>query len=334
MPTLNKFFIEKILHPRLAHIKRIEDELAQRPDQIQPLEDAPVRFNHPERVVQSVIDGKTDMSDMMTFGTAPLFIASMLGVLKANAAIDKNPSQPRTTITPDEIKELTALANSLKCEIGFAKLDHLYIFKDKSISFDNSIVLAMEMEADAMATAPSYDANLEVQKIYKDLGVAGNKIAAWLRKKGFACHAVPPRNGLTLHPPMAVKAGLGGFGLHGLCITKAFGPRIRVSAVHTNITNLPFYAGHDHDWITDYCQKCKLCIDACPGEAFFDPPIPKENGIVTHVDQEKCFPFFAENHGCAVCISICPFSKVDYDKLKGKTGEKVIGELRASLSTV
>ena len=83
------------------------------------------------------------------------------------------------------------------CVIGFAKLDHLYIFKDKSISFDNSIVLAMEMEAGAIATAPSDAANYEVQKIYKDLGEAGNKIAGWLREKGFACHAVPPRNGLT-----------------------------------------------------------------------------------------------------------------------------------------
>jgi len=70
MSNINKIFIEKILHPRLTHIKRVEDELAQRPDQIHPLEDAPVRFNHPERVVQSVIDGKADMKDMMTFGTS------------------------------------------------------------------------------------------------------------------------------------------------------------------------------------------------------------------------------------------------------------------------
>jgi epoxyqueuosine reductase QueG len=200
--------------------------------------------------------------------------------------------------------------------IGFAKLDHLYIFKDKSISFDNSIVLAMEMDAEAISQAPSDPTNYEVQKIYKLLGEAGNKIARWLRKRGFASHAVPPRNGLTLHPPMAVKAGLGYYGLHGLCITEAFGPRVRVSAVHTNITNLPFYEGKEHEWIAEYCDKCKLCITKCPGEAFYDPPQPKDNGIVTHVDQEKCFPFFAENQGCAVCIAVCPFSKESYHTLK------------------
>jgi epoxyqueuosine reductase QueG len=172
------------------------------------------------------------------------------------------------------------------------------------------------MEADALLSAPSYPANYEAQRVYKVLGDAGNKLADWLREQGFACHAAPPRNGLTLHPPMAVKAGIGYFGLHGLCISKEFGPRVRVSAVHTNITNLPFYEGHDHDWIGDYCQKCKLCIKQCPGDAFFDPPIHKDNGIVTHIDQEKCFPYFADNHGCAVCIAVCPFSKQDYDLLK------------------
>lgn len=321
MAIISDLFLKKVMLPRLEHIKKVEDELAKRPDQILPLEDAPVRFNHPERAVQSVLEGEMDLKGMVTPRLAPLFLSSMLGVLKANRSIADNPAHPRTEITPTEIEELQALAKNLNCLIGFAKLDHLYIFKDKSISFDNSIVLAMEMEADAIATAPSYAANYEVQRIYKELGEAGNKIADWLRRRGFACHAVPPRNGLTLHPPMAVKAGLGYFGLHGLCISEEFGPRIRVSAVHTNITNLPFYEGHDHDWIADYCEKCRLCIEACPGDAFYAPPIPRDNGIVTHVDQEKCFPFFAENHGCAVCISICPFSKVDYHKLKGAVAE-------------
>ena len=185
MADLSKFFLTKIMGPRLTHIKKVEDELAQRPDQIQPRPDAPVRFNHPERAVQHVLEGKMSMKGMITPKLAPVFLASMLGVLKANRDIDKNPPKPRMLITPEEIRELEALAKNLKCEIGFAKLDHLYIFKDKSISFDNSIVLAMEMDADAIATSPSYASNFEVQKIYKDLGAAGNKIADWLRKKDF-----------------------------------------------------------------------------------------------------------------------------------------------------
>jgi hypothetical protein len=75
-----------------------------------------------------------------------------------------------------------ALAKRLNCEISFAKLDHLYIFKNKSISIDDSIVLVMERHADAIATSPSYASNVEVQIIFKDDGKAGSKIADWLRK--------------------------------------------------------------------------------------------------------------------------------------------------------
>lgn len=316
MSKISHFFLNKVMLPRLAHIKQVEDDLAKRPDQFQPLEDAPVRFNHPEKTMQLVLDGKMTLNGMVTPRLAPLFLSSMLGVLSANKSIKDNPANPRTEIAPEELDELIAYAHDFDCVIGFAKLDHLFIFKGKSISFDNSIVLAMEMDAEAISQAPSHPTNYEVQKIYKVLGDAGNKIAKWLREKGFACHAVPPRNGLTLHPPMAEMAGIGFHGLHGLCITKEFGPRIRLSAVHTNITNLPFYDGNDHEWIADYCDKCRLCIQKCPGDAFFDEPIHKENGIITHIDQEKCFPFFAENQGCAVCIAVCPFSKTGYDSLK------------------
>jgi epoxyqueuosine reductase QueG len=60
-------------------------------------------------------------------------------------------------------------------------------------------------------------------------------------------------------------------------------------------------------------RKDQLCIDACPGDAFYDQPIPNDNGIVTHIDQEKCFSFFAENYGCAVCITVCLFCRIDYE---------------------
>ena len=149
MSMIRDFFLKKTMLPRLEHIKKVEDELAERPDQIQPLEDAPVRFNHPERAVQRALAGKMDLKGMVTPGLAPLFLSSMLGVLKANKSIADNPAFPRTEITPTEIEELQALAKSFNCLIGFAKLDHLYIFKDKSISFDNSIVLAMDMEAES-----------------------------------------------------------------------------------------------------------------------------------------------------------------------------------------
>ena len=114
MSIVSDLFLKKVMLPRLEHIKKVEDELAKRPDQIMPLEDAPVRFNHPERAVQSVLEGKMDLKGMVTPRLAPLFLSSMLGVLKANRSIADNPAHPRTEITPTELEELQALAKNLR----------------------------------------------------------------------------------------------------------------------------------------------------------------------------------------------------------------------------
>jgi epoxyqueuosine reductase QueG len=33
------------------------------------------------------------------------------------------------------------------------------------------------------------------------------------------------------------------------------------------------------------------------------------------IDSEACFEEFAENYGCAVCVKVCPFNKVGYDRI-------------------
>ena len=66
MPIIRDLFLKKVMFPRLQHIKRVEDELAQRSDQIQPLKDAPVRLNHPERAIKRVLDGEMNLDGMVT----------------------------------------------------------------------------------------------------------------------------------------------------------------------------------------------------------------------------------------------------------------------------
>jgi epoxyqueuosine reductase len=153
---------------------------------------------------------------------------------------------------------------------------------------------------------------------YNQLGQISNKIADWLREHGYAAHAGHPLGGMALYPPMAQAAGLGWRGLSGLIITPAFGPRVRLAAVFTEIENLPVYEGDEHAWVLDFCETCRRCIRNCPPDAFYNEPIYHENGLVTVLNNEKCFPYFAKNHGCSICIKVCPFSNADYDTLKGK----------------
>jgi epoxyqueuosine reductase QueG len=122
--------------------------------------------------------------------------------------------------------------------------------------------------------------------------------------------------GPALYPPLAQMAGLGWLGTSGLIITPEHGPRVRLAAVLTNIEDLPFVTQNDHAWIQDYCTSCGRCIRECPPQAIYPEPVHHENGQITCVDTESCFPYFSDYYGCSVCIKVCPFNKTPYDKIK------------------
>ena len=201
-------------------------------------------------------------------------------------------------------------------EVGYASVPQEWVFKETAIRYTNAIVLTMEMSKSRMAKAPNPDTAVMVHETYNQLGQVSNKIADWLRARGYAAHAGHPLGGMALYPPMAQAAGLGWRGISGLLITPEFGPRVRLAAVFTEIENLPAYRGDEHAWVLDFCESCKRCIRDCPPHAFYNAPIQHENGLVTVLDNAKCFPYFAKNHGCSVCIKVCPFNQQRYDKIQ------------------
>ena len=107
-----------------------------------------------------------------------------------------------------------------------------------------------------------------------------------------------------LHPPALEQEGL---------VTAL---RVRLAAVFTEIENLPVYEGNGHAWVLRLCQSSRRCARACPPDAFYEDPIMHENGLVTVLDNGRCFPYFAKNHGCSICIKVCPFNQQGYDKIK------------------
>lgn len=61
---------------------------------------------------------------------------------------------------------------------------------------------------------------------------------------------------------------------------------------------------------------CKKCIRKCPVEAIYDQPKPRGDGGMQCIDHDSCREYFTRNYGCAVCLAVCPFSQVGYDKVK------------------
>ena len=213
--------------------------------------------------------------------------------------------------------ELRQYARSVGAdEIGFATVPQEWVFQDTAIRYTQAIVLVMEMSKTRMDLAPNPDTAVMVHETYNQLGQVSNQIADWLRSRGYAAHAGHPLGGMALYPPMAQAAGLGWRGINGLVITPQFGPRIRLAAVFTEIEDLPAYAGNEHAWILAFCDSCRRCIRDCPPKAFYETPVYHKNGLVTVLDNSKCFPYFAKNHGCSICIKVCPFNQQGYDKIK------------------
>lgn len=307
-------FKQRILKPQLNRQEAWEKMVVDIPEATRGGENSPVRFNIPCEGIK--LEG--DHPPLPGFPkSAPQMIGSILNIRKSIFDLQKNPRDGKKRIDPRTLNELRQFAESVGAdEIGFAPVPQEWVFKGMAIRYTQAVVLVMEMDKERMDLAPNPDTAVMVHETYNALGQISNNIADWLRERGYAAHAGHPLGGMALYPPMAQAAGLGWRGINGLLITPKFGPRVRLAAVFTEIENLPLIEGDEHAWVLDFCEACKRCIRDCPVDAFYDQPIQHDNGLVTVLDNEKCFPFFAKFHGCSVCIKVCPFNRQGYDKIK------------------
>ena len=289
---------------------RLEEALVARPEFIRSIDASPKRF---EIMKEEFKRGKVGPSPRMF----PIMIPAFLGMYNSLRSTKDNPAAPKTQADPAFLKELEAHALSLGANsVGYATVPARWIFQDKAIAFDNAIVLTMEMDRGGVDSAPSMACETTVMKVYRDLGRVANRIASVLRENGYGAHAGHPLMGLALYPPLAQAAGLGWIGMNGLIITPEHGPRVRLATVYTSIGNLPISEGNPHAWVADFCQGCGICVKRCPPQALLGDPVDHGNGQVTYVDNDRCFPYFSDDFGCAVCIAACPFNRVPYDTIK------------------
>ncbi|UCE12882.1 MAG: epoxyqueuosine reductase [Candidatus Heimdallarchaeota archaeon] len=301
--------------------KRQYQKLVEREAQFAELENVLLsEKNSPERfeIVTESLEYPFEKTKLFySVKTMRIMPSNFRNIKKSITSIDQNPSVPQAKIPDHLLQEFHEYAKSLGVSsIGYSKLPRKLIFKNKAVLHDNCIVLSMEMNKEKIEKAPSSETANMIMRTYDDLGKASNQLTAYLRGQGFSAQAGHPLGGLVLYPPLAELAGIGYHGIHGLIITPEHGPRVRLTAIYTNIENLPFTEKNPHEWIGFFCAKCGRCARKCPGIAFFDEPASHKNGFITHIRNEFCFPVFLEYHGCTVCIKECPFSRVDYNKLK------------------
>jgi hypothetical protein len=307
-------FQRRVLKPQLKRLDAWEASVINRPGALRGGENSPIRFHIPREGLKM----KGDHPPLPGFPRSfPQMFGSVVNIRKSVLDLDRNPTDGKRQMDDKTLDELIRFAKSVGAdEIGYATVPQEWVFQDTTIRYTQAIVMVMEMDKERMSLAPNPDTAVMVHETYNALGQVSNHIADWLREHGYAAHAGHPLGGMALYPPMAQAAGLGWRGMSGLVITPQFGPRVRLAAVFTEIENFPVYDGDEHAWVLEFCEECRRCIRDCPPDAFYENPIHHVNGLVTVLDNRKCFPYFVTYHGCSICIKVCPFNQQSYDKIK------------------
>lgn len=171
-----------------------------------------------------------------------------------------------------------------------------------------AIVLAVRQDYDSMKTAPSMDSFVEMMKQYGRVGDGAKHLANWIRDRGFFAEAkTGPATEDVLMIPAAIQSGMGELGKHGSMIHRRFGSSFRLSMV---LTDLPLEPdAPDAFGADDFCQSCQVCANACPPDAIHREKQMVRGEIKWYVDFDRCVPFFVDNHGCAICLAVCPWSR-------------------------
>ncbi|MHA1978149.1 MAG: 4Fe-4S dicluster domain-containing protein [Candidatus Hodarchaeales archaeon] len=314
---LKSRFVKKMLKSfgkkNFQQLVEQEKQITEIPDTNKSVKDSPTRFEIVFEALEYPADQLKLFSSLRTMKEIP---SIMRNIKKSLNSIEQNPKAPNNTITNTFLQQFEDYAKSLNvASVGYTRLPKKLIFKEKAVIHDNVIVLSMEMDKEKIERAPSGKTAAMIMQTYNNLGKASNKLTDFLRKHGYSAQAGHPLGGLVLYPPLAESANLGYRGKHGLIITPEHGSRVRLTAIYTNIQNLPFAKQNDYKQIQEFCEKCFRCVRKCPGFAIRDYPIRNPNGLLTHIENKNCFPVFLEYHGCSICLKECPFSRVEYNKL-------------------
>ena len=236
----------------------------------------------------------------------------------------------KTSGTPAEnTRELKRAGKFLGADlIGVCDYDERWVYtrnysrqqlRDKPMDLPEDlssvVVIANEMHHQTIKTVPSALSGAATGQGYSRDIIAVLSITQYIRNLGY--RAIASLNDTALSIPLAIQAGLGQYGRHGLLITPEFGPRVRIAKV---FTDLPLIADAPIDFgVTETCEICRRCTDACPVKAIpGDAPSYETYDGISHlkgvrkwtIDAKKCFQFWA-NQGtdCSICIRVCPYNK-------------------------
>ena len=133
-------------------------------------------------------------------------------------------------------------------------------------------------------------------------------LAAYIRELGYS--AVQR---VATPMPVALGAGLGEIGRHGMLITEKFGARVHLG--DPILTDLPLVSDKPIDiGVEDFCKVCNKCANACPTNSITTGGKAVVNGVEKFkINWETCYrlrPHVMQYWDiCLTCVTVCPYTK-------------------------
>lgn len=177
------------------------------------------------------------------------------------------------------------------------------------LNHKNAIVLIEGLNNKTLKGAPKKQVILEIARAYLKLGQMAVVLARYIRSLGYPARAHIVTNYQLIVPPVAIDAGVGMLGRHGVLISKEFGSAMKMSVVTTDLPLI--YDKKPKLGVDNFCRHCRICAENCPGGAISFGEKQMIRGVERYpFKAELCFKICNETGtDCGVCISCCPYSK-------------------------
>ncbi len=178
-----------------------------------------------------------------------------------------------------------------------------------NLSHKNAINIAVGIYPSLIKAGPVLPMISAVMRVYNKLATISTTLAGYIRTLGYPARAHILSNYQVLCVPLAIDAGMGELGRHGIMITKELGSCLKLTTVTTDIPlvdDSPVDIGVD-----EFCQDSRICAESCPSGAISHG----EKRIVRSVEKwminpEACYRVWNETGtDCGVCVASCPWTK-------------------------
>lgn len=241
-----------------------------------------------------------------------------------------NPNQIPVDDPAEMAEQIKGVAKYLGADVvGICHLDQLYVYSHRArgnpamgekpgdpvnIPHRYAICLGFASDYYRYMSNNSKISDTEYQFGNNHAIVPTFMLGSYIREMGYPARAHHHGRSSVNPIPLAINAGLGELGRHGMLIHEKYGSRLHLTVV---TTDLPLAVDQPVDiGVEEFCKYCKKCARTCPSHSI--PFGEKEvlNGVEKYlVNIETCYKYKLAGRGewtnCVVCISSCCYNKPD-----------------------